>query len=86
MMTLYKTLVRPILEYCSAVWNPSAIGEIAQLEQVQRNFTRRILGCKHLDYWERLPGFAVLTEAQGALCTYPHVQNLEGTGSKRTGI
>ena len=54
MMTLYKTLVRPILEYCSAVWNPSAIGEIAQLEQVQRNFTRRILGCKHLDYWERL--------------------------------
>ena len=54
LLTLYKTLVRPILEYCSAVWSPTLIGEIAQLEQVQRNFTRRILGCQKLGYWERL--------------------------------
>ena len=54
MLTLYKALVRPILEYCSAVWSPVSVGEIAQLEQVQRNFTRRILGCQRLGYWERL--------------------------------
>ena len=54
LLTLYKTLVRPILEYCSAVWSPTLVGEIAQLEQVQRNFTRRILGCQKLGYWERL--------------------------------
>ena len=54
LLTLYKALVRPILEYCSAVWSPTLLGEIAQLEQVQRNFTRRILGCQKLGYWERL--------------------------------
>ena len=54
MIVLYKTLVRPLLEYCCLVWSPTLKGEIAQLEQVQRNFTRRIAGCREMTYWERL--------------------------------
>ena len=54
MLTLYKSMVRSRLEYCCPVWNPTHIGEIQRLENVQRSFTRRIQGCKELTYWERL--------------------------------
>ena len=46
MLTLYKTMVRSRLEYCCPVWNPSKIQDIQALENVQRNFTRKISGCK----------------------------------------
>ena len=54
MMTLYKSLVRPKLEYCSPLWSPTKIGDIQKLEGIQRFFTRRIEECKGLNYWERL--------------------------------
>ena len=54
MLLLYKALVRPILEYCCVLWSPETKGEIAKLEQVQRNFTRRISGCRGMTYWDRL--------------------------------
>ena len=54
MVTLFKTLVRSKLEYCCPVWNPSKIGDIEAIENVQRNFTRRISSCKDLNYWNRL--------------------------------
>lgn len=54
MMTLYKSLVRSILEYCCPLWNPWKIADIQELETVQRSFTRKIWGVQHLSYWERL--------------------------------
>ena len=54
MLLLYKTLVRPILEYWCVLWSPETKGEIAKLEPVQRNFTRRISGCRGMTYWDRL--------------------------------
>lgn len=38
--SMYKTFVRPHLEYCVQVWNPGYIGDIAKMEQVQNRFTR----------------------------------------------
>ena len=44
MLTLYKSLVRPILEYCSALWAPISKGEIQRLEEIQQSFLRKING------------------------------------------
>ena len=61
MLTLYKTMVRSRLEYCCPLWNPSKVQDIQALENVQRNFTRKIAGCKDLDYWERLKSLKLLS-------------------------
>jgi hypothetical protein len=50
----YKTYVLPILEYASTTWSPTYVYQICLLESVQRNFTKRIPGCCHLSYADRL--------------------------------
>ena len=44
MITLYKCLVIPILEYCSVLWSPNAICLIQRLEEIQKSFLRKING------------------------------------------
>ena len=51
---LYKSLVRPKLEYCLQSWNPSLIKDIELLEQVQHRATKLIPEIAHLSYHERL--------------------------------
>ena len=58
MLTLYKSLVIPILEYCSVLWDPSKVGHIQRLEAVQRSFLRKIAGTKK-NYWECLQNLKV---------------------------
>ena len=38
--SLYVSLVRPHLEYCCIIWNPSLKVDIVMLERVQENFNR----------------------------------------------
>lgn len=38
--TLYFSLVRPHLEYCSIIWSPHTLSEIGRIESVQRKFTK----------------------------------------------
>ena len=61
LLTLYKALVRPILEYCCLVWYPTKIGDIQAVENVQRAFTRKIQGMKDLDYWQRLEALDLMS-------------------------
>ena len=69
MLLVYKTLIRPHIEYCVQVWSPShhhygnwAI--ILQLEQVQRKFTRLIDDVGMLPYGERLARLNLTTLAE----------------------
>lgn len=51
---LYKSLVRPHLDYCVQAWRPHLQKDIDVLERVQRRATRMIDECKGMDYEERL--------------------------------
>jgi ribonucleases P/MRP protein subunit RPP40 len=53
-LRLYKTLVRPRLEYCVQVWSPYYIKDIILVEKVQRRALKMIKGFKELSYEERL--------------------------------
>ena len=61
MLTLYKSMVRSLLEYCCPLWNPRKVSDIQELEKVQRTFTARIAGVQHLDYWERLKKLSIMS-------------------------
>ena len=54
MLTTWKSLVLPILDYCSQLWSPQKKGEIQQIEDIQRSFTRKIHSHGRESYWERL--------------------------------
>ena len=51
---LFKSLVRPILEYGNIVWQPMSKGLCSQVEDVQRRATKLLGHIKNLSYPERL--------------------------------
>ena len=54
MLTIWKTMIQPKLDYCSVLWSPSDQASIARLESVSRHFTSQVAGMTDLDYWDRL--------------------------------
>ena len=54
MLTLLKSLVIPLLEYCCQLWNPWKAKDIQAIEAIQQKFTDKITEVQHLNYWERL--------------------------------
>ena len=51
---LYKSIVRPSLEYCSQVWHPILKRDQDKLEKVQRRATKSVQNISDLSYPERL--------------------------------
>ena len=51
---LYKTIVRPHLEYCTHAWNPHLRKDVDMLEKIQRRATKLIPELRDLTYEERL--------------------------------
>ena len=54
MLTLLKSLVIPLLEYCCQLWNPWKAKDIHAIEAIQRTFAYKITEVQHLNYWKRL--------------------------------
>ena len=50
LVKLYKTYVRPHLEYCVQVWSPFLVGDIDALERVQHRATKLIPSIANLPY------------------------------------
>lgn len=61
MLQLYKSLIRSRVEYSSPLWNPHKISDIQSIENIQRQFTRRISGLTELHYWDRLKSLKLMS-------------------------
>ena len=68
MLRVYKTIIRPHLEYCTQLWSPVAghgnWSSIIELENVQRRFTRLINDIGTLSYSQRLENLNLTTLAE----------------------
>ena len=53
-VTAYKSLVQPILEYGCTVWSLGYLGDLKKLERIQRRWTREVQGLEGRTYSERL--------------------------------
>ena len=51
---LYKTIVRPLLEYCIQAWRPYHKKDIDILERLQRRATKMIQQLRNISYKIRL--------------------------------
>ena len=58
---LYKTLVRPILEYASPIWRPYKQKHVDVLESIQRRATKMIEGLGEMAYTDRLTNCRLLS-------------------------
>lgn len=53
-VALYKSLVRPHLEYAESVWSPYRKEDIENIERVQMRATKMFFGNKNMSYEQRL--------------------------------
>ena len=80
LLTLFKSLVIPHLDYGSQLWSPFQVKSINALERVQRVFTKHIDGMHNLLYAERLVTWDLLSSKKtGQIYGHLHV---EDTGKK----
>jgi len=54
LLALYKSIVRPHLEYCCSAWAPHYVKDKELLEKVQHRFTRLFKDLRDMNYLQRL--------------------------------
>ena len=54
LVKLFKTLVRPIIEYGNTIWGPHFILDQRKLENIQRRATRLVVNLQNKSYAEQL--------------------------------
>ena len=59
MLQLFKSYVRPILNYGVQQWSPTDVGSSDLLERVQRRFTKRVSELGRLSYTDKLQRFSL---------------------------
>eukprot|EP00061_Rhincodon_typus_P019197 g9808.t1 len=71
MLQLYRTLVRPLLEYYMQFRSPCYWKDIVKLEKVRKRFIRILPGFEGLSYGERLGLFSLeLQRLRGGLMEF----------------
>ena len=60
-VTLYKAIVRPHLEYCIQAWRPYSKKDIDKLDRIQRRATKMIPELRDLSYESRLLQCGLIT-------------------------
>ena len=51
---MWKSLVQGHIDYCSQLYFPSQSKDLEVIEDLQRNFTKKIPEVRCMDYWGRL--------------------------------
>ena len=65
--TIFKSLIRPHIEYANQIWSPHLKKHTTYLENVQRRATKLIPGFKDIEYKERLRKLKLPTLAYSRL-------------------
>ena len=60
-LIMYKTYVRPHMEFCIQAWSPYLRRDIDHLERVQRQATKIVVGLRNLSYEARLNALGLTT-------------------------
>ena len=79
MLPLYKSIVRPHLDYCAQAWRPHYRKDIDKLEKVQKRATKMIEGLEGYSYSDRLRILSLTT--LGPSIKYVRLQG--GRGSEK---
>ena len=54
MISLFVSHIRPLIDYCSCVWNVGYLADVRCLESLQRRWTREVAVVGSLEYVSRL--------------------------------
>ena len=60
-VTLYKSMIRPHLEYAASIWSPHTWKQAEEIEKIQRWATKRVAVLRDLPYEERLKALKLPT-------------------------
>ena len=86
LVQLYKSIIRPSLEYCTSVWHPYLKKDTSKLEKVQRRATKLIPSLRSLGYKDRLkklklPTLSYRRHRADMIQTFKIVYGLDNMGS-----